>query len=304
METKKVNPNTKTDRAINYCSQEIDEFMDYKSLVGNKKVCTPEEESEYILKIKNGDENALQEFILKNQGLVIMFAKKYQNISSFSLLDLIQEGNVGLIKAVMNYDIDCDAKFSVYASYWIKKEIIRSIETCGNLIRIPANTYKKCISAYSKASLNKVKTGEEITVNSLQQSIGTEGVNQKIIKDALTAFYNNKTYSSLESGTLSDKTGSYVELAETIEDLNEEHNPNLATDQNYINKTIKDIVKTLSEREREILTMRYGLSGTEPMSLAEVSNHCGLSREGVRKIEKKALQKIKEGYPHLQEYVM
>lgn len=265
---------------------ERDILSTYLREIGSYKQLTIEQERDLLLKIKNGDENAKELFIQSNLKLVVNVAKKFQD-RGMSLLDLVQEGNIGLMKAIEYFDLSRNLKFSTYAFAYIKGYINRAINEKGRAIRIPVNILEKR-NMYIKVindltiELNRTPSNEEIakkmgvrvdTVNILQESqFDITSLNEKVSDDSDTEV---KDLLVLNKNSLSYVEDDYdsVDLKDQVQDLLEKCN--------------------LSRQAVEVLIKRYGLDGNEPMTLEEIGQLYNVTRERIRQIETKALMIIR-----------
>lgn len=223
-----------------------------------------------------------RKFIESNLRLVVNVAKRYGH-SKLSLLDLINEGNLGLIHAVNKYDYKEGFKFSTYAIWWIKQAITRAIAEQGRTIKIPVymmETINRCIKTINNLSqkLNREPTLDEIAIK----------MNMPIAK-VIEIINIAQEPISLETPV---GTEGESELGDLIEDK-EILPPSKAIFFNMLQKQIAEIVDTLPEKERLILKLRFGLDGLEPHTLNEVGKILGLTRERVRQLEKKILNKLR-----------
>jgi RNA polymerase primary sigma factor len=217
-----------------------------------------------------------------NLRLVVSVAKKFQ-YRGLSLLDLINEGNIGLIEAVERYDSTRKCKFSTYGIWWIQQAIVKAISDKGKTIRIPihvVNTMKKCysISSYLEQNLGREPTGEEIG-NLLNIS------GRKVEKVM--------TYS-----------GEVASLDITVDEENSTSLSELIAGKNYtppfenaffrsLQKILDDSMDILSKREKTIIKLRFGIGGEGPLTLEEIGNLIGVTRERVRQIQNKSIEKLK-----------
>ncbi len=254
----------------------------YLKEIGRIKLLTRDEEIELAQKVEQGDEKAKEKLTAANLRLVVSIAKKYIG-RGLSFLDLIQEGNKGLIRAVEKYDWKKGYKFSTYATWWIRQAITRAIADQARTIRIPVHmveTINKLIRISRKLmqKLGRDPTAEEIAE---QMEITPEKV-REIWK------ISQKT-TSLET-PIGDEDDS--QLGDFIEDT-KQMSPYEMTSQRLLRENIEEVLSALSEREAKVLEMRFGLNGQKPMTLEEVGREFGVTRERIRQIEAKALRKLK-----------
>ncbi len=263
-----------------------DSVQIYLREIGKTPLLTAEEEKELAKRAEKGDEEARQRLIKANLRLVVSIAKHYAHRSPYlSLLDLIQEGNIGLARAVSKFDYRKGFKFSTYATWWIRQAITRALADQSRTIRIPVHMVE-IISKYTQTKrrlsqeLGREPSAEEI---SIEMGIDIDKVHtiQKISQDVL----------SLESPVGDEDEGS------TLQDLVRDEKslaPDQAADRSLLKEEIRNILADLTEREREILKMRFGLEDGINHTLEEVGEKFKVTRERIRQIEVKALEKIKE----------
>lgn len=262
-----------------------DSVQMYLKEIGKTPLLTKDEEKELAKRSETGDEEARQRLIRANLRLVVSIAKRYINRShNLSILDLIQEGNIGLSKAVEKFDYRKGFKFSTYATWWIRQAITRALADQSRTIRIPVHMVET-ISRYTQAKrrlqqeLGRDPLAEEIAV---EMGLEVDKVRhiQKISQDVM----------SLESPIGDDEEDST--LAEFVPDEKNLSPAQIASNA-LLRDKINEISRTLSEREQKILAMRFGLDDGVLHTLEEVGRVFGVTRERIRQIEAKALEKMK-----------
>ena len=262
-----------------------DSVQMYLKEIGRTPLLSSEEEKELAKKIEKGDEEARNKFIRANLRLVVSIAKRYVNRSpNLSILDLIQEGNNGLMRAVEKFDYRRGFKFSTYAHWWIRQAITRALADQSRTIRIPVHMVET-ISKYTQAKrrlfqeLGREPLPEEI---SIEMNISLEKVHhiQKISQDVI----------SLESPVGDDEEDSFI--GDFIQD-EKNLTPSQTAAQALLREKIKAILVDLTPREQKILNMRFGLEDGVSHTLEEVGKEFGVTRERIRQIEAKALGRIK-----------
>jgi RNA polymerase primary sigma factor len=263
-----------------------DSVQMYLKEIGKISLLTAKEERELAKRIEAGDENAKTKLAEANLRLVVSIAKRYIGRSSnLSLLDLIQEGNLGLFRAVEKFDWRKGYKFSTYATWWIRQAITRALADQGKTIRIPVHMVET-ISKYQQVfrrltqELGRTPLAEEVAAE-MDMPVDKIHHIQKISQDTV----------SLETPVGDDEEDSI--LGEFIED-EKTLSPEQEASRRILKEQFKEIVSDLTPREQKILDMRFGLKDGITHTLEEVGKEFGVTRERIRQIEAKALEKIKQ----------
>jgi RNA polymerase primary sigma factor len=255
----------------------------YLKEIGRIPLLTREEEIRLAQKVEAGDLEAKKGLTDANLRLVVSIAKKYIG-RGMTFLDLIQEGNKGLIRAVEKFDWTKGFKFSTYATWWIRQAITRSIADQARTIRIPVHM----VETINKLMRTSRRLMQELGREPLPEEIGKEmEMDPDKVREILKISQNT---TSLESpvGTGDDESV----LGDFIAD-EKQVSPYDATSQQMLRENIDEVLSALSDREAKVLKMRFGLSGNKMMTLEEVGRKFGVTRERIRQIEAKALRKLK-----------
>lgn len=258
-------------------SNYIREISDYRSL-------TTAEEKEVARKAKEGDLKAKQQLIEAHLKLVVTIAKKAIHMSNLPMIDLIQEGNLGLMAAAEKFNYKLGYKFATYASWWIKQAMFKAISEQSHCMKIPVYI-QETLSKFSK-----IKHDMERESNC---QVKTEDVAKRMnispekIDTFLTAY--SKTI-SIESG-FENNDGKEINVADIIED--KKASATEETEFENLRSDILNVVSTLKEREQEVVKMRYGLGNSAKMTLEEIGNIYGVTKECIRQTELRALKKMR-----------
>ena len=256
----------------------------YLREIGKVPLLTAQQETELAKRIAEGDEEAKQDLIQANLRLVIAIAKRYAG-RGMPFLDLIQEGNMGLIKAVDKFDYTKGFKFSTYATWWIRQAIARAIADQARTIRIPVHmveTIYKITRAQRQLvqELGREPTAEEIS----------ERLDGALSADRIREIQRiNQEPVSLET-PIGEEDDSH--LGDFLEDK-EVETPNEYTTKSLLKDELYEVMSDLTEREQKVLKLRYGLEDNHPRTLEEVGKEFNVTRERIRQIEAKAIKKLR-----------
>jgi RNA polymerase primary sigma factor len=267
-----------TQSITNRESQSLDKYLHE---IGKVDLITAEEEVILAQKIREGDQAALERLTKTNLRFVVSVAKQYQN-QGLTLGDLINEGNLGLIKAAKRFDETKGFKFISYAVWWIRQSILQAIAEQSRIVRLPLNQVGS-LSKISKA-FSKLEQEFEREPSPEELAIMLETTVEKI-SDTLS---NSGRHVSMDAPFVQGEENTLLDVLE---------NDNPDTDSNLIDESLSEEIKrslsTLTEREREIIVLFFGLSTNHPLSLEEIGEKFNLTRERVRQIKDKALQRLR-----------
>lgn len=273
--------------------EEDENDLDYSGIVGDSTryylkeigkipLLTFEEERTLANRIAAGDEEAVDTMVMHNLRLVVSIAKKYTGCG-LSLLDLIQEGNTGLIEAARKYDVNKGFRFSTYATWWVRQKIGRALSDQSRSIRIPAHI-AELVSRIKKVTGTLIqKLGRTPTEEELAEVLGVEVDKVKVALDM------SQAVSSLDVPVGDDDET-------TVGDLQADHgaqNPMTELIAEANKQVIESVLATLNEREANVLRLRFGMESDHAHTLEEIGEKMGVTRERVRQIEVKALRKMR-----------
>jgi RNA polymerase primary sigma factor len=254
----------------------------YLREIGQVPLLTPEEEIDLAARIKKGDHEARALMIKANLRLVVKIAHDYVNLG-LPLLDLVSEGNIGLMKAVERFDPAKGGKLSTYAAWWIRQSITRALANQSKTIRLPVHLLDK-ISTMRRVSLQmSEELGREPTDEELAEEVGISSGKVAQLKTA------SIRPSSLNA-PISDEDS--IEFGEMVGDENAQTPFELLSDKN-LRDQVSDLLEILADREREIICERFGLDGGKPKTLEEVGRKFGVTRERIRQLQNLALAKMR-----------
>lgn len=279
------------DEDLAITAENVDAFADdsvrlYLREIGKIPLLSPEEEAELAKRIVKGDKKAKDKMVESNMRLVVSIAKRYGG-RGLDFLDLIQEGNTGLLRAVEKFDPAKGFKFSTYATWWVRQAITRAIADQARTIRIPVHmveTINKVLRTTRKltSELNREPTNEEIA-----EELGMEPEKVDYVMRI------KQDIASLDASVGREGDDEDSVLGDFVED-EERDSPEDSAANQILKEQLSEIIATLSDREQKIIRLRFGIGGGRPHTLEEVGNEFDVTRERIRQIEAKALSKLRK----------
>ncbi len=258
-----------------------DDVRQYMNEIRQFPRLTPEEERSLAMRCAQGDEEAIRQMVNANLRLVVSVAREYAG-RGVPLMDLIQEGSIGLLAAAKKFDYTLDYRFSTYATKWIRQGVTRCLMNHSGLIRVPAHTAER---------IRKVN----MTKAALWQENESEPTAQEISERC--DIPENKVMQLLkmqpETCSLDAPAGEDTSVGGLLEDLHAPQ-PQEELVREELNQTIEKLLSMLSERQQQVLRMHFGMEGDTCYSLEEIGNRLGISKERVRQIERQAMDKLKK----------
>ena len=253
----------------------------YFQQINRIPLLSPEEEVDLAKRILEGDSAAITKLVEANLRLVVSIAKHYHS-NTLTFMDLVQEGNIGLCKAAEKFDYTKGYRFSTYATWWVRQTITRAMADQDKAIRIPANLVEyhnrmsKIIAQYN------TEYGRDPSIEELVDETGWDEQRVRAVLDL------NTNTVSLESPVGDDEDA-------TVGDLipDNSYNPVAAALEEDRKQVILSVLGTLSEKERDVLNLRFGIESGHPLTMEEVGEHYNVTRERIRQIENKALKKLR-----------
>jgi RNA polymerase primary sigma factor len=275
--------NKKEEKVIDLQAISDDSVRMYLSEIGKVPLLSAQEEVDLARKVKKGDPVAKKQLVLANLRLVVSIAKKYIG-RGLSFLDLIQEGNMGLFRAVDKFDPDRGFKFSTYATWWIRQAITRAIADQARTIRIPVHM----VETINKFTHTQRRLVQELGREPTPEEIAAElGLDMKKVKHIIKISQDIVSLEAPVGAEDDSKLGDFIEDVESV-------SPDEATHRQILKENIHEMLRYLSPREKKIIKMRFGLGDGVGHTLEEVGREFGVTRERIRQIEAKVLQKLKE----------
>lgn len=256
----------------------------YLEEINRIPMLTNEEESILARKAKMGDKKAFDRIINANLRFVVSVAKKFRG-QGLALEDLINEGNIGLITALEKFEPEKGYHFISYAVWWIRQSIMKAISEKGRAVRLPLNRANELVQIQkARSELVHETDSDEVDASLISQKTGLD---ETLVKDLISI--------SQDLVNLDASVKSKDESSATFSDFisSQDKGPEEETVDESLRLEIMDMLSSLSPRERQILEMRYGLNGKKPMSLKEIGELYGLTKERIRQIEKRSLEKLR-----------
>ncbi|MBN2511173.1 MAG: RNA polymerase sigma factor RpoD/SigA [Spirochaetales bacterium] len=254
----------------------------YLKEINRIPLLTREEENTYARAAAKGEEFAKHKLVQANLRFVVNVAKKYQN-QGLPLTDLISEGNIGLMNAIERFDVEKGYHFISYAVWWIRQAILKAICEKSRMIRLPLNRANELVQIEKARKELQSGQAEDPDLRDVAKAVNMD---EDHVRDLINI---SRDLVSLESPVYAEKDS--TELGNFIEDEGYKH-PEQTLIENSLIEDINTVLNTLTEKESEIIQLRFGLNGKSPLSLKEIGDRYNLTKERIRQIEKKALKRL------------
>ncbi|MDD4106671.1 MAG: RNA polymerase sigma factor RpoD [Candidatus Shapirobacteria bacterium] len=282
LETERAKTNSSDLLTLLVQKNNVDSVRMYLKEIGKINLLTFEEEVSLAKSIEKGSQAARENLINANLRLVVSIAKKYIG-RGLTFLDLVQEGNQGLMRAVEKFDWHRGFKFSTYATWWIRQAITRAIADQAKTIRIPVHMVETINKVYKATRALTQRLGKEPTVGEIAEEVG-------VTIEKVEEIYRISQDTTSLSTPVGDDEDSF--LGDFIEDTTQ-MSPYEETSKELLRESIEEVLSSLDERETKVLSLRFGLMGETPKTLEEVGKIFNVTRERIRQIEAKALRKLR-----------
>ncbi|MBM7022076.1 RNA polymerase sigma factor RpoD/SigA [Treponema sp. Marseille-Q4523] len=256
----------------------------YLKDINKVSLLSREEETDLALKAKAGDKAAKDKIVNANLRFVVNVAKKYQN-HGLDLPDLISEGNIGLLTAIERFDVSKGYHFISYAVWWIRQAILKAICEKSRAIRLPLNRANELVQI---EHARKLMTGDKTEEQEFAEVARMLKMDKQHVREMVNISRDMISLDAQVASSDNDRTS----VSDFIEDERYD-NPDEEAISNAMKRDIGDVLNTLKPNEAKVLSLRYGLNGTRPMSLKEVGDTCNLTKERIRQIEKHAIVRMR-----------
>ncbi|MEM0995727.1 MAG: sigma-70 family RNA polymerase sigma factor [Bacteroidota bacterium] len=262
-------------------SQSLDKYLHE---IGKVDLLTPDEEVELARRIREGDHAALEKLAKANLRFVVSVAKQYQN-QGLSLGDLINEGNLGLIKAAQRFDETRGFKFISYAVWWIRQSILQALAEQSRIVRLPLNrvgAMNRIVKAFSKLEQNFER---EPSPQEIAEAI--DGMSEKEVRDTMKI---SGRHVSMDAPLVQGEENRLLDVLEN----DEEPDPDATLMSESLSKEVERALSTLTEREAEVIRLYFGIGVEHSLTLEEIGEKFDLTRERVRQIKEKAIRRLRQ----------
>jgi RNA polymerase primary sigma factor len=263
--------------------QSEDGVYQYLNEIRGIPLLTQEEERDLAKRCAAGDEDAIRKMVQSNLRLVVYIAKEYAG-RGVSLMDLIQEGSIGLLAAARKFDYTKDFRFSTYATKWIRQGVTRCLMNNSGVIRVPLHTAERIRKLQAVKNAMKQENGEEPDTQALADRLG---ISADKVEELLNLAPDVCSLDALTGDSDSSTLGSLTEDMEAV-------HPHEELVHQELEQTMQKMLSSLSDRQQQILRMHFGLDGEKEHSLEEIGKTLGISKERARQIERQAMDKLQK----------